>query len=71
MARHDAVQAGGPAVKGTWTHAAVVLGNFRGGLGIHGSRDSVTIVLLEETSGERAPLRTWTNERGEVIHRAT
>ncbi|MFK0160842.1 hypothetical protein ACIQVK_53555 [Streptomyces sp. NPDC090493] len=64
---------GGPAVEGSWSDRAVALGKFRGWLGIHGSRDGVIIVLLEveETVGEREPLRTWTKERGEVIHRVT
>ncbi|MFI5825502.1 hypothetical protein ACIA8I_41620 [Streptomyces rishiriensis] len=61
---------GGPAVEGTWTDHEVALRKFRGWLGIHGSRDGVTIVLLEDTGGAREPLRTWTKERGEVIHGA-
>ncbi|TQE33204.1 hypothetical protein Sipo7851_21595 [Streptomyces ipomoeae] len=61
---------GGPAVEGTWSDAAVALVKFRGWLGTHGSRDGVAITLSEEADGGREPLRTWTKEQGEVIHRA-
>ncbi|MGW5442721.1 hypothetical protein [Streptomyces asiaticus] len=61
---------GGPAVEGTWADPAEALVKFRGWLGTHGSRDGVTIILSEEAGREREPVRTWTKQQGEVIHRA-
>ncbi|MFF2571177.1 hypothetical protein [Streptomyces sp. NPDC058084] len=46
----------------------MALQKFRGFVGSHGSEDGVTITLLVEADGQRERLRTWTKERGEVVH---
>ncbi|UUU37731.1 hypothetical protein [Streptomyces sp. NBC_00162] len=71
MAHHvtAAFQPGPPGVKGAWADGADAERKFRGFLGTYGSQEGVRIVLWAESDGERERLRTWTKDRGPVIHR--
>lgn len=62
-------ESGPPAVQGWWMDGEVALRKYRGWVGSHGSRDGAVITLQAEAGGALEPMRTWTKERGEVIHR--
>ncbi|MDT0453732.1 hypothetical protein [Streptomyces hesseae] len=59
----------GPAIEGTWENGTVALGKFTSFVGSHGGVDGVTITLWAKAGGDRERLRTWTKDRGLVIHR--
>ncbi|MFB7649418.1 hypothetical protein ACFC0S_15825 [Streptomyces sp. NPDC056084] len=59
----------GPGIEGTWADGAVALMKFRSFVGSHGSRDGVTITLVQESGGHTERLRTWTKQHGEIVHR--
>ncbi|GAA1111025.1 hypothetical protein [Streptomyces javensis] len=62
---------GGPAVSGTWSNPDTAEGKFHEWARSHGGRPGAAVTLWLETPDGLEELRTWTAERGEVVHRET